>query len=121
MKLRSQTLLVVLSLLLAVAPGASRPQAAGGLAATGATGASATLLPDGRWLQLGGGGPQGLAIARAWHTATLLPSGEVLVLGGLDSGGRVIAKPQLLDPASLSVRALSAPGLTARVSHSATL
>jgi RHS repeat-associated protein len=118
MKLRSQTLLVVLSLLLAIVPNTSRPQAASNL---GATGESATLLPDGRWLRLGGAGPQGLPIARSWHTATLLPSGEVLVLGGLDSGGRVIAKPQLLDPVSLSVRALSAPGLIARVSHSATL
>jgi len=118
MKLGSQTLLVVLSLLLSVAPEASRPQAAGDL---GATGESATLLPDGRWLRLGGGGSEGLPITRAWHTATLLASGEVLVLGGLDSGGRVIAKPELLDPASLSVRPLSAPGLTACVSHSATL
>jgi RHS repeat-associated protein len=118
MKLRSQTLLVVLSLLLAVAPEVSRPQAADEL---GAAGGSATLLPDGRWLRLGGGGPEGLPFARTWHTATLLPSGEVLVLGGLDSGGRVIAKPELLDPVSLSVRPLSAPGLTARVSHSATL
>lgn len=117
MKLRSQILLVVLSLLLAAAPDISRPQAAGDLDATGG---SATLLPDGRWLQLGGG-PRGLPIARAWHTATLLPSGEILVLGGLDSEERVIAKPELLDPASLSVRPLSAPHLTARVSHSSTL
>lgn len=118
MKLRGQTLLVVLSLLLAVAPEVSHPQAVDEL---GAAGGSATLLPDGRWLRLGGGGPEGLPLARTWHTATLLPSGEVLVLGGLDSGSRVVAKPELLDPVSLSVRPLSAPGLTARVSHSATL
>src|SRR5262245_50428408 len=69
-----------------------------------AAGASATLLPDGRWLLLGGERghrvratavltdprtgtttvlPAGLGIARAWHTATVLPDGTVLVLGGL--------------------------------------
>ncbi|MES1244717.1 MAG: RHS repeat-associated core domain-containing protein [Acidobacteriota bacterium] len=117
MKLRSQSLLVVLSVVLAVAPGMSRPQTGGD---PGATGESATLLPNGRWLQLGGGS-QGLPIARTWHTATLLPNGKVLVLGGLDSQGRVIAKPELLDPESLSVHPLSTPNLTARVSHSATL
>lgn len=117
MKLRSQILLVAISLLLAVAPDVSRPQAAGD---PGATGESATLLPNGRWLQLGSGS-QGLPIARTWHTATLLPSGEVLVLGGLDSQGRVIAKPELLDPASLSIHPLSTSNLTARVSHTATL
>src|SRR5215207_9708392 len=67
-------------------------------------GQSATLLPDGSWLLLGGegeGGPQrdaylkdaatggvraltgGLLSGRAWHTATLLPDGGVLVLGGV--------------------------------------
>ena len=118
MKLRRQALLVVLSLLLAVAPDASRPQAAGDL---GGTGESATLLSDGRWLRLGGDGSQGLPITRAWHTATLLPSGEVLVLGGLDSGSRALAEPELLDPESLSVRPLPVSGLIARALHSATL
>jgi RHS repeat-associated protein len=119
MKLHRQPLLVVLSLVLAVTLNVSRPQAASDPGVS--TGESATLLPDGRWLRLGGTGAQGLPIARAWHTATLLPSGEVLVLGGLDSGNRILAEPELLDPVSLSVRPLSVSGLTARASHSATL
>jgi hypothetical protein len=65
-------------------------------------GQSSTLLPDGRFLLLGGehsGTPQmvatlvdprdgartilrgGLRHPRAWHTATLLPTGEVFALG----------------------------------------
>src|SRR5713226_5392793 len=65
-------------------------------------GQSATLLPDGRMLLLGGEGadgrvtnaavikdlesgvlrplPAALNLARAWHTATVLPDGTVLVL-----------------------------------------
>src|SRR4029434_2392196 len=66
-----------------------------------AMGQSATLLPDGRWLMLGGlgaNGPMGraaiwdprdastvelsarLARPRAWHTATLLPHGTACEL-----------------------------------------
>ena len=73
-------------------------------------GQSATLLPNGSWL-LVGGEEQGLPLptaailnpltkavkalpnqlqdARAWHTATLLPDGTVLVLGGVGADGQI--------------------------------
>jgi RHS repeat-associated protein len=119
MKLSAQALLVVLSFVLAGASGVLRPQAAGDFGTS--TGESATLLPDGRWLRLGGVGSREIPIARAWHTATLLPSGEVLILGGVATGNRILAEPELLDPMRLSVRPLFVAGLTARASHSATL
>src|SRR5205814_562900 len=67
-------------------------------------GQTATVLPDGRILLLGGVGPSGpvataevqdartgttlllpsgLLAPRAWHTATVLPDGTVWVWGGL--------------------------------------
>src|SRR2546428_375679 len=72
-------------------------------------GQTATLLPDGRWLILGGqaGGrvlaraavqdpgsgtivalPNGLQHARAWHTATTLPDGTVLIVSALSERTR---------------------------------
>ena len=30
---------------------------------------------------------------RSWHSATLLPDGKVLIVGGLDKNGHVIADP----------------------------
>src|SRR6266496_3087757 len=71
-----------------------------------APGQSATLLPDGSWLLLGGQGKNGaisaasienlaqktttvlsnaMLFARAWHSATLLPDGRVLIPGGIGS------------------------------------
>src|SRR5437899_8899585 len=73
------------------------------------SGQTATLLPDGRWLVLGGAEtigpvgtawlvdlergiqarfPTGLTTPRAWHTATLLPDGSVLVVGGIGPDGK---------------------------------
>src|SRR5262245_60130228 len=69
-------------------------------------GQTATLLPDGRWLLLGGESSNGMSSdalvldpktgqstpvsgklnhARAWHSATLLPDGTVFVFGGVGS------------------------------------
>ena len=76
-------------------------------------GQTLTLLPDGRWLRLGGQDatgvqntaeiwdprtgatitiPRGLHSQRAWHTATLLPDGTVLVVGGVGVAGQADRK-----------------------------
>jgi RHS repeat-associated protein len=105
------------------------------------TGQSATLLSDGRWLLLGGEGPQGVTGAavlwdartgvgrplsaslqhpRAWHTATVMPDGSILVLGGLGPAGAVVEEAERFLPASEAFEAAgSAP--QARASHTATL
>src|SRR3984957_20776300 len=82
-------------------------------------GQSATLLPDGNWLLLGGKGKTGavgrasiankrsgavtslnygLTLARAWHSATLLPDGTVLITGGIGADGKLASQPEILDP-----------------------
>jgi RHS repeat-associated protein len=106
-------------------------------------GATATLLPTGQWLLLGGRHddhsapvtdarlydpvsqqivplPSGLATARAYHTATLLPDGTVLVAGGSDKAGTVIETAEYFNPttASSSAAALKWP---ARTQHRANL
>src|SRR5881396_3266792 len=85
-----------------------------------APGQSATLLPDGRWLMLGGQSSNGRPLStaqiwdarsgvttplsselqhpRAWHSATMLPDGTVFIFGGLGSDGQVIAAPEIFDP-----------------------
>ena len=75
---------------------------------------TATLLPSGQVLVVGGGGAAGflasaevydltanrwsgagsLTTARANHTATLLPNGQVLVVGGTGESG-VLASAEL--------------------------
>ena len=105
-------------------------------------GQSATLLPDGSWLLLGGegeGGAQrdaylkdaatgevraltgGLLGGRAWHTATLLPDGAVLVLGGVGAGGEVLGSAELFRPETQQSEPLPAAGLAPRAYHTATL
>jgi MYXO-CTERM domain-containing protein len=102
---------------------------------------TATLLPSGKVLVTGGGGPGvetlasaevydpatgtwsptgGMATARQSHTATLLPSGKVLVTGGSTSGGSVLASAEVYDPATGTWSPTSALA-SARSSHTATL
>src|SRR5712692_11467923 len=104
-------------------------------------GQSLTLLPDGRWLFLGGKNtsglsaaavlqdsrtgsmstlPSGLLTARAWHSATVLPDGNVLVFGGVGKGGNIIGSAEIFDPSSETFRAASAR-LSPRAHHTATV
>src|SRR3989441_7507963 len=136
--LPSFLLCVALGLLLS--PASPGPQGAGpGIRAV--PGQTSTVLPDGRWLLLGGQGPQGstrtaaiydprtgittaltpLRPARAWHSATVLPDGTVLVFGGAGSNDRALAEPQIFDPGTGTFQSLSIPGITPRAHHSATL
>ena len=130
---------VRLVVLLAVVVLASATHPAGGDALVGA---SATLLSDGRWLILGGEGPQGgqaraeiiaadgrsttrlpaaMHRARAWHTATVLPDGTVLIVGGLGAGRRHVRDVELFDPAIGTFELITDSGITARAFHTATL
>jgi hypothetical protein len=109
-------------------------------AATTLVGASSTLLPDGRWLTLGGAdvsGPlskaflkisknasssspiSGLLHPRAWHTATVLPDGSVFIFGGLGTR-TLVSEAELFDPSTQSFREIAA-NLEARAYHTATL
>lgn len=105
-------------------------------------GQSATQLPDGRWLLLGGEGPDRVPVAggaivnrgggatsvdirlnkaRSGHTATLLPDGKVLVLGGVDAAGAVVTDAEQFDPAGTRAQDLGDLGLIARTGHTATV
>lgn len=105
-------------------------------------GQSATLMPDGQWLLIGGRGADGasreahlknsqtgrvqalqgkLGQARAWHTATLLADGTVLVLGGTGEDGQVLDSAELFRPETGQFELLPAGGLAPRAHHTATL
>jgi RHS repeat-associated protein len=107
-----------------------------------AVGQSATLLPSGQILLLGGEdsdaavstaalkNPQtgvvtnlkhGLLHARTGHTATLLPDGMVLIFGGMDGSGHVITTAEQFDPDTLKFSIVPSIGLTVRAFHSANL
>ncbi len=74
--------------------------------------------------------PTQAATARAFHSATALPTGEVLLLGGLagapgepgrsfapGDGAYAIAAPELYDPLSGRTRAVTIAGLLPRAFH----
>lgn len=107
---------------------------------------TATPLPDGRVLVVGGFGPPegsenalpiiaaelydpaagrfvptgGLGVARFLHQATRLDDGKVLVTGGAGAGFGALAEAEVYDPAAGTFRAVGAMA-TRRQSHSATL
>lgn len=107
------------------------------------SGASITVLPDGRVLILGGlradGGlvaaatsfdvasrtfrpmPESFPIARAGHTTLVLTDGRVLISGGVDARLSLIEGGQLWDPRSGGVTALARDALVDRVGATATL
>lgn len=105
-------------------------------------GQSVTLLPDGRWLLLGGEEEAGVTGAaeikddrtgattrltaglqkpRAGHSATLLPDGAVLILGGVDAEGAVLDSPELFRPDTQKFETQESAGFSPRAYHTATL
>jgi len=105
-----------------------------------APGQSATLLPNGRLLLVGGEGPAattasifdaatqqvsrlppGPATPRAYHAATLLPDGRVLILGGVGQDGATLKNAELFDASSQSFTSLGDVGLMPRAHHTATV
>src|SRR5260370_22068806 len=104
-------------------------------------GQTVTLLPDGRWLLLGGQGKSGplstavvenprtnsattltigMIFPRAWHSATLLSDGRVLIVGGTGSNKGIVETAELFDPNSTTAGTTVA-GLLPRKHHTATL
>lgn len=78
--------------------------------------------------------PYGLQHSRAWHTATTLPDGTVLILGGIGADGQVVESAELFTPETQAFESLdaskpqsafrnpkSAIALTPRAYHTATL
>ena len=105
-------------------------------------GQSATLLPSGNMLLVGGPSagemsgliaaenpqtgavttlPISLVFHRAFHTATLLPDGSVLVFGGIGIGNRVVPGAEDIDVTNGSVQPMNTGALTPRANHTATL
>jgi RHS repeat-associated protein len=100
-------------------------------------GQSATRLPDGRWLLVGGEDAPTTAVLwdastrtatrtgplqapRAWHSATLLADGTVLLLGGRNEGA-LVETPEIFDPGTGRFTWMPIAGATPRASHTATL
>jgi len=122
-------------------PAAGTWTGAGAMASVRSGGHTATLLPDGRVLVVGGFGTRSqaeaelydpraddwaaagvLADGRSGHTATLLAAGRVLVIGGANSkhGGIYLATAELYEVAPNAwVTTEPAPG--PRLGHTATL
>jgi len=59
--------------------------------------------------------------ARAWHSATMLPEGQVLILGGVGPNGRALQSAELFNLETQSFSTLVIDGLNARSRHTTTL
>src|SRR5215210_5700682 len=59
--------------------------------------------------------------ARAWHSATTLPDGSVLVLGGIGKNGEVLKSAELFDPERQTFTLMPVPDIAAQAYHTATL
>jgi len=98
--------------------------AALGASSVGADGTpqSLPLYPVGEWSC-----PAGVMSAgRAFHSATLLPTGEVLLLGGIEAVSGygtdvfgVLASAEIFDPRKGTFSGFTSPGLTPRAFHQA--
>ena len=103
-----------------------------------AAGQTATRLPDGRWLLVGGDANPlnaaiwdpgaraarpivGSSVSRSWHTATLLPDGTVLIVGGVDAAGQIVGTPERFDPATGAFAPIDDVDFTPRARHTATV
>jgi hypothetical protein len=62
-----------------------------------------------------------MVTARVGHTATLLPNGKVLIVGGQGDAASPLATAELFDPATNSFTAVTAVMETGRTTHTATL
>jgi hypothetical protein len=62
-----------------------------------------------------------LAMARAWHSATVLPDGTVVVMGGLGADGQVIGAVEVFDPGANTSRILDGNTSIPRALQTATL
>jgi hypothetical protein len=58
---------------------------------------------------------------RTQHTATLMPDGTVLIVGGRGSVGQLAETAELFDPQTNAFTALGVEGISSRVDHTATL
>ena len=105
------------------------------------SGASLTMLSDGRWLRLGGMGPSGvlstavlvqedgrestlpwqLQEPRRGHTATVLPDGRILVIGGVGRDGSLTSTTEVLDAERGVLSVERAAEWLRRAYHSTTL
>jgi hypothetical protein len=65
--------------------------------------------------------PATLVKARAWHSATVLPDGTVLILGGIGPNGATVSTAEIFDPQGNTFRILDGAGLLTRSHHTATL
>lgn len=58
---------------------------------------------------------------RAWHSATMLPDGRVLILGGRGTDGKPVKSIEIFDPETKRFETLRSEKLTPRSNHTATL